>query len=353
VQATSPIAGPGSSPPSDKTGASPPELRSGFNPPAVPPPRRHQLRRPGPCTATHAPAGAPGSGTAPATDPEQTAGLDLIARVARHCRLPDLGPCCWCRPTRPTMPDAETTPSPELPDAAADGVRLSELAEAMPLSRASVFEVVKALGITTSKGPGPGGRGRVAWVSSAEADRIAAACHAVHRGEVRIADLSRPTRPTAPTLATRPHAAASAGSADAPDAAPFLQRLEAAERAITSGLGLTTTRWPGCLGCGPAAHPSPVEGSLQPAPVGTAGACLQHRPTRPTLPILCESVSADAADPDRLCYQWGGPGACNRPRPDRSRCNGTDAINPHSRRSMVRQPLTHPPGLDLAAGGDR
>jgi hypothetical protein len=153
------------------------------------------------------------------------------------------------------MPDAEPTPSPELPDAAADGVRLSELAEAMPLSRASVFEVVKALGITTSKGPGPGGRGRVAWVSSAEADRIATACHAVHRGEVRIADLSRPTRPTAPTLATRPHAAASAGSADAPDAAPFLQRLEAAERAITSGLGLTTTEVAWVLGVRPGSSP--------------------------------------------------------------------------------------------------
>ena len=59
------------------------------------------------------------------------------------------------------MPDAADTPPPELA-ATADGVRLAELAESLPLSRASVFEVVKALGITTSKGPGPGGRGRPA-----------------------------------------------------------------------------------------------------------------------------------------------------------------------------------------------
>jgi hypothetical protein len=98
------------------------------------------------------------------------------------------------------MPDAAEALPPESADAAPDGVRLAELAESLPLSRASVFEVVKALGITTSKGPGPGGRGRVAWVTAAEADRITAAAMAVDRGEVRIADLSRPTRQTAATL---------------------------------------------------------------------------------------------------------------------------------------------------------
>ena len=45
-------------------------------------------------------------------------------------------------------------------DAVADGVRLSELVDQLPLSRGSVFELVKVLGITTVKGPGLGGRGR-------------------------------------------------------------------------------------------------------------------------------------------------------------------------------------------------
>jgi hypothetical protein len=146
------------------------------------------------------------------------------------------------------VPDAAETLTPDTADAAADGVRLAELAAGLPLSRASVFEVVKALGIATSKGPGPAGRGRVSWVSSEQAEQITAAAHAVNRGEVRIADLSRPTRPTVPTGAI---VTASAGSPVAPDAGPFLARLEAAERAIRSGLGLTTAETGWILGIRP------------------------------------------------------------------------------------------------------
>jgi predicted DNA-binding transcriptional regulator AlpA len=74
------------------------------------------------------------------------------------------------------------------------GVRLSELVETLPLGRSSVFEVIKALEITTSKLPGEKGQGggRVAWLSSADADRVKSACHAVHRGEMRIAELRTP-----------------------------------------------------------------------------------------------------------------------------------------------------------------
>lgn len=148
--------------------------------------------------------------------------------------------------TDPAEPPASAA-SPE----SVDGVRLAELAAALPLSRASVFEVVKALGITTSKGPGPEGRGRVAWVTDDEAERISAAAQAVHRGEVRIADLSRPTRPTPPTPAGGGLVTVSAGSGAPPDAGPFLARLEAAERAIGSGLGLTTAEAAWILGCRP------------------------------------------------------------------------------------------------------
>lgn len=120
----------------------------------------------------------------------------------------------------------------------------------MPLSRGSVFELVKALNITTEKGPGPGGRGRVAWISSDSADRLVEAANRVHRGEVRIQDLSglatQQTRQTVPATVSAP-------SAESADPAPFLARLEAAERAIRSGLGLTTTEVAWVLGVRPGA----------------------------------------------------------------------------------------------------
>jgi hypothetical protein len=49
-------------------------------------------------------------------------------------------------------------------------VRLAELVASLLLSRANVFELVKPLPTTTSKVPGPGGRGRLAWVTAAAAD---------------------------------------------------------------------------------------------------------------------------------------------------------------------------------------
>lgn len=151
------------------------------------------------------------------------------------------------------MPDTAPVPSADSPDAAAalvDGIRLAELIEELPLSRGSVFELIKALGITTIKGPGPNGKGRVAWVSADSADRLTTAAHRVHRGDVRIADLSGLA--TLRTTQTVP-AAASASSGDSPDPAPFLARLEAAERAVASGLGLTTAETAWILGVRPGA----------------------------------------------------------------------------------------------------
>lgn len=118
-----------------------------------------------------------------------------------------------------------------------DGARLTELIEALPLSRGSIFEIIKALGIVTTKGPGAGGRGRVAWVSSEDGERLFDAAHRVNRGEIRIADLASGL--TQQTRHTQPLAVV-ADSADTTDPKQFLARLEAAERAIASGLGLTT-----------------------------------------------------------------------------------------------------------------
>lgn len=148
------------------------------------------------------------------------------------------------------------TPSADTADTAdttADGIRLAELVEQLPLARSSVFEIVKGLAVVTAKGPGANGKGRVAWVSSADADRISAAALQVHRGELRIADLAAGLqRPRSPQTALT---AAAAASPDSPDAGPFLARLEAAERAIRSGLGLTTSETAWVLGVRPGSSP--------------------------------------------------------------------------------------------------
>ena len=155
---------------------------------------------------------------------------------------------------------ASSAPLPDSADPAAavvvDGVRLAELTEALPVSRGSVFELVKALGIVTVKGPGLDGRGRVAWVSSTDADRLAEAAQLVAKGERRIADLAGGlvSQRTPQTPPTGP-GAVSAASPDSADPAPFLARLEAAERAIRSGLGLTTTETAWILGVRPGGSP--------------------------------------------------------------------------------------------------
>jgi len=148
------------------------------------------------------------------------------------------------------------SPSPDSADAVdavPDGVTLSELMTQLPLSRASVFELIKALGITTAKGPGPGGRGRVAWLSGADARRIKQAADAVNDGDVRIADFAQ-GRASLATLQTVPVApvAASAESGDRVDAGRLQARLRAAETAISSGLGLTTAETAWILGARPA-----------------------------------------------------------------------------------------------------
>lgn len=129
-----------------------------------------------------------------------------------------------------------------------DGARLTELIEALPLSRGSIFEIIKALGIVTTKGPGPGGKGRVAWVSNTDGERLFDAAHRVNKGEIRIADLAsgltQQTRHTPPLAVV-------ADSADTNDPKQFLARLEAAERAVCSGLGITTRELAWIIGVNP------------------------------------------------------------------------------------------------------
>jgi len=134
-----------------------------------------------------------------------------------------------------------------------EGARLAELIEMLPLSRGSIFELIKVLGITTTKGPGPDGKGRVAWLNDRDVARLTEAAFRVDRGEVRIKDLAQglATQPTPQTAIT----AASGASADSADPTPFLARLEAAERAITTGLGLSTAETAWVLGFTPRSSP--------------------------------------------------------------------------------------------------
>jgi len=166
--------------------------------------------------------------------------LAVLARPGR-IRQPTL-------PTLPTMPNDSiivSADSPDTADAMPSGARLADLIARSPLSRGSIFEMVKALRIVTTKGPGPDGKGRVAWLSTPDAVRLMAAAERVHLGEVRIVDLAHGIAPLTQQTPQTLTPTRSADSADRVDPAPFLARLEAAERAIASGLGLTTdeARW--------------------------------------------------------------------------------------------------------------
>ncbi len=148
------------------------------------------------------------------------------------------------------------TDSARAVDAVPDGERLSSLIERLPLSRGSVFELVRALGIETAKGPGPGGRGRVAWLSAADAARLEDAAAEVAAGRLRIADAGGALAPspqhpqTPPTLPTE---APSAASADSADGAGLLQRIQAAEAAARVGFPLSTAEVAWILGAKPGA----------------------------------------------------------------------------------------------------
>lgn len=140
-------------------------------------------------------------------------------------------------------------------DVIVDGIQLADLFHQLPLSRGSVFELIKALGIVTTPGKGPGGKGRVSWVTSADVARLREAAAAVHRKERKIADfahgLQRPQTPQ--TLALDP----SAESADHASKRQLLKRLEllrrldAAEKALRMGFPLTTDELTWILGVRP------------------------------------------------------------------------------------------------------
>ncbi|MFN9548358.1 MAG: hypothetical protein ACK6AD_15050 [Cyanobacteriota bacterium] len=139
-------------------------------------------------------------------------------------------------------------------EAEIDGVLLSDLIEQLPLSRGSVFELIKAMGIITTSGKGATGKGRVSWLSSADAVKLREAATAVHRKERKIADFAhglrrQQTPQTAPAGLPDP----SGESADPADVRQLLRRLDAAEKALRTGFPLTTAELAWILGVRPGA----------------------------------------------------------------------------------------------------
>ncbi len=142
-----------------------------------------------------------------------------------------------------------------------DGVRLAELTASLPVSRNTVFELVKALGIETVKGPGPDGRGRVAWISSRDAQALEDAAREVAAGRRRISSFAAglvPSQQTPQTLPTLPPTP----SADSADPAGLLQRMEAAERALSTGFPLSSAELAWIIGARPGG-PVVVRGGIR------------------------------------------------------------------------------------------
>ena len=75
-----------------------------------------------------------------------------------------------------------------------NSVRLAALMETLPLSRSSVFEIIRHLGIDTIK-HSSGTGSRVAWLNRDDAAAVCAAAMDVYAGRTRICDLL----PAAPT----------------------------------------------------------------------------------------------------------------------------------------------------------
>jgi hypothetical protein len=150
-------------------------------------------------------------------------------------------------------PSADSPDSADALVAVVDGMLLSELIESLPLSRGSVFELIKALGITTQTGRAPGGKGRAAWLSSADANRLRDAAGAVNRKEAKISDFAQSlqTPRTLQTLATVAPSAESPESADTADTRQLLRRLEAAQKAMALGFPLSTAEVSWILGVRP------------------------------------------------------------------------------------------------------
>jgi predicted DNA-binding transcriptional regulator AlpA len=82
-----------------------------------------------------------------------------------------------------------------------EGIRLTDLVKQLPLTRSSVYELIKALEVQTIRKIGPNGS-RVSWIESDDQALITDAAFRVNRGESHIRDFKRKAAQPASPLIT-------------------------------------------------------------------------------------------------------------------------------------------------------
>ena len=76
-----------------------------------------------------------------------------------------------------------------------DRVQLATLIKELPVSKSSVFELLKNMGIERQRGRGPDGKNRVAWIAHDDAESLTNAANQVADGSRQISDfISSKTR---------------------------------------------------------------------------------------------------------------------------------------------------------------
>jgi hypothetical protein len=135
-------------------------------------------------------------------------------------------------------------------EAQPSGQRLSQWIEAAPIGKTAAYELLKALGITPAKTRFPGSAAAVSMLTAEQAAIMDRAAEQVAAGR-SIAELTAIT--TRPRTAVNTTDEAQGGKVTAQDQAALLARLEAAERAIRSGLPLTTGEVTWIMGARPGA----------------------------------------------------------------------------------------------------
>jgi hypothetical protein len=133
-------------------------------------------------------------------------------------------------------------------EALPSGLRLSEWIEAAPIGKTATYELMRALGITPAKARFPGSAAAVSMLTGEQVALMDRAAEQVAAGR-SIAELSAIT--AQPRTTANDHGEALAPDAHAIGADALLARLEAAERAIASGLPLTTAEVSWILGARP------------------------------------------------------------------------------------------------------
>ena len=135
-------------------------------------------------------------------------------------------------------------------EAVPSGQRLADWIAAAPIGRTASYELLRALGITPAKARFPGSSAAVSVLSPEQAAAMDRAAAAIASGR-SIAEIAGMV--TQPRTATDSHGQPLEADGQAVRPEVLLARLEAAERAIASGLPLTTAEVTWIIGARPGA----------------------------------------------------------------------------------------------------